>query len=500
MNESTQDPLPTPSAPSSAGDASDPLGISASQESSSILLALTGRWTWTMGCYFAQMLLLLTLNQLGLLAFATFCVLSLFCSVTAFVLWKVQRGRDGKIREVLSRQRKEIEDENQRYDRLHRQSLQNAMVLSRMSDGVIVISPDWSVLMMNPQAQKLLGLRQDDPHLGGDLRAVARLPELVSAVESVLHDGQVLSIAMEIPNRGRINPISLNVRRLSATDDGNVLLTLHDETEAKRLELVRREFIANVSHELKTPLAAIKGYAETVELAIDDDPSAATHFMSQIREQCLRLERLVAGMLQLARAQAGSDQLRLSTVEMADVIGESMKTYQPVADAKRIRLERGEFEDEAKAFVDREAVLTIANNLIGNAIRYTPEGGGVTISLKTVGNECRLVVSDDGVGIDKKDLKRVFERFYRVEKTRESATSGTGLGLSIVRNLTNALQARVEVDSHPGRGSVFTVWLPTSATAKPDSAGDFAPAAMWSPELRAASAEAQDVAGTNHAD
>ncbi len=375
---------------------------------------------------------------------------------------------DNASREIdgLSRQLSSWQD---RFESLHVQSRQNALVLSQMSDGVVVIAQDWTVLLMNPPSKELLGLRQDDHHLGADLRAIARIPGLVAAIESVRDGGESKRVNMEISALGKVRPVSVSVRLIEAKTGGNLLLTIHDETEAKHLEAVRREFIANVSHELKTPLAAIKGYAETVELAIQDDPAAATHFMSQIRDQCLRLERLVAGMMQLARAQAGSEKLHLSSVLLADVVGESMETYGPVANAKQITLSPGDIDRAAKAFVDREATLTIANNLIGNAIRYTPEGGSVTIHVSTDGQTSRLSVQDDGVGIEKSELDRIFERFYRVEKTRESAISGTGLGLSIVRNLTSSLAGGILVDSVPGRGSTFTVVLPASedaATAK----------------------------------
>jgi two-component system phosphate regulon sensor histidine kinase PhoR len=234
---------------------------------------------------------------------------------------------------------------------------------------------------------------------------------------------------------------------------------------------MRREFIANISHELKTPLAAIKGYAETVELAIKDDPDAAVHFMTQIHTQCLRLERLIADMMQLARAQAGRSHLNIVPISMRDAIIESMKSYRPVAEARSVNLEFREPESTPLVWSDSEAMLTISNNLVGNAIRYTPQGGSVTVSCRDAGKFWALVVEDTGVGISEADQKRIFERFYRVGKSRGTGDGGTGIGLSIVKNLTLTLGGEVRVASRPGEGSKFEILLPkaeaSSAARRP---------------------------------
>jgi two-component system phosphate regulon sensor histidine kinase PhoR len=224
---------------------------------------------------------------------------------------------------------------------------------------------------------------------------------------------------------------------------------------------MRREFVANISHELKTPLAAIKGYAETVELAIKDDPDAAVHFMSQIGTQCLRLERLISDMMQLARAQAGRSHMKISSVSLGDIVTESIESYQPIAESKKIELTVVPPPAEAVVRSDPEAMLTIANNLIGNAIYYTPAGGQVRVYCREAGNCWALAVEDTGVGIPESEQKRIFERFYRVEKSRSSADGGTGIGLSIVKNLTVTLGGEVRVSSNPGEGSKFEVLLPS---------------------------------------
>ena len=346
-----------------------------------------------------------------------------------------------------------------RWNLLHVETRQSASVLLQMTDGVIVLAPDWSVQLFNPSARRLLAIRGHDSLLGRPFPEVVRIPEVIEAVRAVLSSQDEKVLLVEVVDAGHIRPLRIRVDRIETAAESNVLLTVRDETESRRVEEMRREFVANVSHELKTPLAAIKGYAETVELAIEDDPQAATHFMSQIRTQCLRLERLVADMMQLARAQAGRNQMRLERLGLADLLAESERAYLPLAKAKQIELTVAEIGDDVQVLADAEATLTIANNLIGNAIRYTPEGGHVHVAVSRQADRWAVQVSDDGPGIARSEQERIFERFYRVEKTRESASGGTGLGLAIVKNLTLAQDGEVRVRSRPGEGATFEVSL-----------------------------------------
>jgi len=381
--------------------------------------------------------------------------------------WRFNRRQIAAIEHQLHDTVHSVDQWQDRWAELQAESHQNATVLSRMADGIVVLSPDMSIQLLNPSARKLLGLRDDDPWLGSDFREVFRHPDMIAAVRAVLQGDKISRASVEISDVGKVRPVSIVVNRIDSRQTGNLLLTIHDETEARRLEEVRREFIANVSHELKTPLAAIKGYAETVELAIEDDPQAANYFMQQISVQCLRLEQLVADMMQLARAQAGSDKLEFSDIRLGGVISEAIKTYVPVAQARQITLSQQNLHSTAKVHADREAVLTIINNLIGNAIRYTDPGGNVCVRVTEPadgGGRVGLVVQDDGIGIASDQLDRIFERFYRVDKTRESAVGGTGLGLSIVKNLANACGAEVTVASQLGEGATFTVMLPIGRT------------------------------------
>lgn len=351
--------------------------------------------------------------------------------------------------------------------RLQQDRAEANAVLANLDGGVIALDPECRITLINASAKTFFQIRRSC--LGLTLIQVIRQPEIVESVQRVLRDRSSREVSVEVLSDDDVRR-SLRVRcsSLKYGDVVGVLIAAHDESETRRIEEVRREFVANVSHELKTPLAAIKGYAETVELAISDDPEAAKHFVSQIREQCKRLESLIADMMTLARAQAGIQHLRPATIDLSVIVAESIKTYSPVAAARRVSLSQAsEPSRPVLVHADREATLTIANNVIGNAIRYTPEGGAVIASCRTDADFGVLSVQDNGIGIPENEQKRIFERFYRVDRSRMHASSGTGLGLSIVKNLTQAQRGEVRLRSRQGEGSTFEIFLPTQPASEP---------------------------------
>jgi len=354
--------------------------------------------------------------------------------------------------------------------KLRAQQVQTNAVLENLDSGVLVVDQQGRVTLANEAAKRFFSISWQP--VGKPLVEAIRQPQVLEAVRQVMDDRSSREVVVDLRNeagdRRVLRVLCAAVRFEEVTA---VLLAARDESESHQVEETRREFVANVSHELKTPLAAIKGYAETVELAINDDPEAAIHFVSQIQGQCDRLERLIADMMTLARAQAGKQHLRPTTVDIDAVIADSIATYAPIAGAKGISL-RHEHPDSPTvlAYADREATLTIANNVIGNAIRYTPEGGEVVVSSRRDGEFAVFSVRDNGIGIPQQEQRRVFERFYRADKSRKHTSSGTGLGLAIVKNLTQAQGGRVSLRSQPGKGSTFEIFLPepdVAATTSP---------------------------------
>lgn len=365
-------------------------------------------------------------------------------------------------RVMLGRYRDEIERAREDWDLVKRETEETIAAFSFMKDGVVVLSSDVHIALINPAARVLLGLDPDQKLVGRPLAEVVRLPKMRLGVQRAFADEKPQDFLVEVQNEFVVRPVNVRIDRIVHDSSGGLVIGLRDVTEAQLVEAMRREFIANVSHELKTPLAAIKGYAETVEDAMRDDPDAAFHFMGQIRTQCFRLEKLVADMMQLARAQAGKKNFEFSAVSVVECIQGAVLTNQPIADQKGIELKSPNAGQDAGAiaFADFDATVTMVNNLISNAVRYTETGGTVEVDLRVVDRFIQLTVTDNGVGISPSDQERIFERFYRVEKSRESIDGGTGIGLALVKNLATAMAGEVRVTSTRGEGAVFEVLLP----------------------------------------
>jgi two-component system phosphate regulon sensor histidine kinase PhoR len=239
-----------------------------------------------------------------------------------------------------------------------------------------------------------------------------------------------------------------------------VMVVLHDLTELRRLENMRRELVANVSHELKTPLAAIKAYAETLRLGAVNDPEHNLHFVQRIEEQADRLHALILDILQLARLESGQQSFELTDVPVAATIAKCAEQFQETAAAKKIDVCTELPSPELTVWADAEGVETILNNLLDNALKYTPAGGRVVVSASAVGRNVRFEVQDNGIGIAPEEQERIFERFYRVDRARSRELGGTGLGLSIVKHLAHSFGGSVSVESQLGKGSIFRVELP----------------------------------------
>jgi two-component system phosphate regulon sensor histidine kinase PhoR len=257
--------------------------------------------------------------------------------------------------------------------------------------------------------------------------------------------------------------LALRATRLPGDPCPGVMLVVHDLSDVRRLENLRRELVANVSHELKTPLAAIKAYAETLRLGAIDDPLHNHAFVRRIEEQTDRLHELILDMLQIARLEQGQETLDIGPVPIADLIEQCVRQFADTAAARQITLHTDLPPGDVLALADEEGVRTILNNLVDNGLKYTPAGGRVTICGRVAEQAVVLEVQDTGIGISPEDQARIFERFYRADKARSRELGGTGLGLSIVKHLAQSFGGFVAVESLPGSGSTFRVTLPRTA-------------------------------------
>jgi len=333
-----------------------------------------------------------------------------------------------------------------------------ATVLGGMIEGVIAVDHRQRVVFANTAAGRLFGFRPPAAE-GRTLLEVVRNHELDHAVSMAISTRQPQRL--ETFREGAEKQLSAIVQATPLPGDPcpGVVLVMHDTTELRRLESLRRDFVANVSHELKTPLTSIKAYAETLRRGAMDDREAAVQFLARIEEQADRLHHLILDMLMLARIESDQQGFDIGAVSVAEAVAQCLEGHRPAAEAKHISLSIVPAQPECFVRADKEGLREILDNLVDNAIKYTPAGGQITIRWSADQVLARIEVEDTGIGIQADHLSRVFERFYRVDRARSRKLGGTGLGLSIVKHLAQSFGGSVAVSSETGRGSTFTVHL-----------------------------------------
>jgi signal transduction histidine kinase len=318
-----------------------------------------------------------------------------------------------------------------------------------MAEGVVALTGDARVFRTNRAARALLDLPEALEDASVD--TLVRHPELRRALEESVHH-PVSAREIHIGDRHLL----VSSRTL---DLGGAVTTLLDVSEIRRLERVRRDFVANASHELKTPLTSIRGFAETL---LEDDPpeDLRAGFLTSIRENTLRLQRLVDDLLDLSRLESGGWVAEPEPVLVSEAARDAWAAYADAAAAKGVIFEA---DAEAVVLADRQGFAHVLRNLLENAIRHTDQGGHVFVRARSVdGNMTGIEVSDDGQGIPSKALPRIFERFYRADSSRARDFGGTGLGLAIVRHLVEVMGGSVAAESEPGRGTTIRFRLPSA--------------------------------------
>jgi len=329
----------------------------------------------------------------------------------------------------------------------------SAAILGSMVEGVAVVSGDERILYCNQAFEQILELPQGSSQ-GKKLVEGLRQAELVTAVRQVLPGGDEVTGEVEVGTVRR-RSFSVTAAPVRAAGASSAVLVLHDITELRRLERVRRDFVANVSHEFKTPLTAIQGFAETLLGGALDDKANRKRFMEIIREHAQRLARLTDDLLKLSRIEAGRLELESRPVSVAALVNGCVETARLKAESKGLRLTVGLPEDLPAVRGDAVQLGEVLQNLIDNALQYTPPGGRIDVTAYSNGHEVIFTVADTGIGIPEADLERIFERFYRVDAARSREAGGTGLGLSIARHIVDAHGGRIWVESAVGQGSRF---------------------------------------------
>jgi two-component system phosphate regulon sensor histidine kinase PhoR len=328
-------------------------------------------------------------------------------------------------------------------------------ILESMREGVLVMDGEHRILLANPSLREMLLL--DSDVTGRSTNEVIRKAELQSIVEKALVGNEPLVGEIEV---GGIKPRRLLVHASRLSGEPRALvLVLFDVTEMRRLETVRRDFVANVSHELRTPVASVRSAAETLRMAIENDPTAATQFIDIIERNGRRLGELINDLLDLSRIEAKEFRLKVEPTELRELAEKTVATFAERASSRNMRLTVEIPRGFPPALVDQSAFDRILTNLVDNALKYCPDGASVSVHARATGTKIQVSVSDSGTGIDAKHLPRLFERFYRVDNGRSRDMGGTGLGLSIVKHLVEAMGGEVSVESPPGKGSTFAFTL-----------------------------------------
>ena len=344
----------------------------------------------------------------------------------------------------------------ERFEALGREKGETALMVDSMAEGVIAADQRGRVINANESARRLLGYPPGSPL--PDLRQLFRVKAARSVVDAGLRGETIRGAELEID--GMI--VTLSARPLPT---GGLILVMQDLTEIRRLEAMRRDFVANVSHELKTPLTSISGYSETL-LTDQPDPETSQRFLQVILDNAHRMQRLVDSLLDLSRIESGGWKPRLEEMDLRSTISEVIDDYRDKSSASQVTMGM-DLAPEAQVLVaDPDAVRHVVLNLVDNALRYTPAGGTIVCRSRLEGEDIALSVSDTGAGITREHLPRIFERFYRADPSRSREEGGTGLGLAIVKHLVEAHGGRVSAESILGRGTTITAYLPLRETSE----------------------------------
>ena len=329
-------------------------------------------------------------------------------------------------------------------------------VFGSMVEGVIAVDNDENILFANEAARGLLEFRNRDL-IGRPIWECVR-NETVRTVVRQAMSGLERSVECQLPRSGTI--VEIEATPLAEDPCPGVVLVFHDVTELRRLENVRRDFASNVSHELKTPLTIIQTSAETLLDGAIDDPEFSRRFLERIEEQGGRLQELIEDLLQLARIESREKAFDVTSVPVRLVVESLVEELASLSESQKVSLDTNTSDGDVNVAADKRAFRAIMENLLSNGLKYTPAGGHVTVTWTHDESHAVISVRDTGVGISRENQKRIFERFFRVDRARTREIGGTGLGLAIVKHMANTFDGEVFVESEVGKGSTFSLKIP----------------------------------------
>lgn len=346
------------------------------------------------------------------------------------------------------------------WSQLENDKLQLMKIVQAMAEGILVIDDQGRTILTNLAVQRMFGNDGSESWEGLTPIACTRVAEIAEIMNQVQVQGVAKSSEIDFWMGGQNHVVKLHASPFLMTNGRTgVVCVLHEITETRRLENTRREFVANVSHELKTPLTAIRGYTETLLSGALEDPQVASRFVGIIEKNASQLQALVDDLLRIAEIESGRMTLKRERINYSHLI-------QTLVESQGERTRKAGLSIQVNCSVrevqgDQAALGQVLGNLLDNAIKYTPEKGAIRIDVIEEKGFITTRVTDTGMGIPEESLERVFERFYRTDKARNRDAGGTGLGLSIVKHLVGAMGGEVGVKSDPGKGSCFWFTLPS---------------------------------------
>jgi two-component system, OmpR family, phosphate regulon sensor histidine kinase PhoR len=373
---------------------------------------------------------------------------------------RTRRGPEDELGAVERSLNRMAETLDERHALLLRQRNQMQSVLEGMVEGVLLTDATGRILLANTAFERIFDA--PPPLEGRRPLEAARVPGLQESIEAALAASGPLTREIELlrGHQEKVLRASLAPLRGDGGGPAGAVAVFHDVTELKRLEQARREFVANVSHELRTPLTAIKGYSETLLHGGLADPGSAAEFVRVIDRHAERLRLLIEDLLDLAAVEQGRARLDLEPTSPSWVSAQAVGVVRRAADLKRQTFAVDVPDDLPAIRADRDRLAQVLINLLDNAVKFTPDGGRIRIRARAANGHMEFAVSDNGPGIPADELGRIFERFYRVERSRDRREGGTGLGLAIAKHLVQAMEGSIEAESDPGSGATFRVTLP----------------------------------------
>ncbi|MBI4734217.1 MAG: PAS domain-containing protein [Rubrobacteridae bacterium] len=355
-----------------------------------------------------------------------------------------------------------------RIEELRSEQAKAELILNNMTEGIILLDSDNRVMLINPAAESIFGVNSETI-IGARIREAIKSYDFTGPLNEALMTEKEITDDIELQTDQFRNIRILVLPITHSPDEERALIVVRNTTREKQIERVRKDFVANVSHELKTPLTGLKLLSETLKRSIDEDIPATKNFIDKLDKELSRIISMVRELIDLSKLESNPDVQTKEWINFAELVVELGKSYEELAENRGLTLTLTIPQIDTPRMIPlvfgyRNQLQTLTRNLIDNAIRYTQTGGSINVKVEHNQSTVDLEVADTGIGLAKREIPRIFERFYRVDKARSRETGGTGLGLSIVRHIAENHDANVCVSSELGVGSTFTVSFPLQDT------------------------------------